>query len=411
MGVRVNRSQSETGRGLFARRTNWNLQTNRLTEALTRHRASDKPLLDLTASNPTQCGFQYDSQALLRALANPASLVYDPQAQGLAPAREAVAAYYAGRGDRVAIQDIILTTSTSEAYTFAFRLLCDPGDEILIPAPSYPLFDFLADLLDVKLVRYSLLYDYGWQIDFGALERAITAATRTVIVVHPNNPTGSFCSPPEAAKLTEICSRHKLALIADEVFLDFALAQPSADAPRSGTGALPQSFVANEECLTFTMSGLSKICGLPQMKLAWLVANGPAGLKTQALARLEIIADTYLSMNAPVQHAASQFLAGRSVFQQQLMTRVRRNLTELDRQLAAQHSCSRLEIQGGWYAVLRVPRTRSDEELAIQLLEERQVYVHPGHFYDFPAEGHLIVSLITPPPEFQAGIAALLSFV
>lgn len=395
----------------FASRTNWNLERNRLSAALARHRASGKPLLDLTVSNPTQCGFQYDSEAILSALANPASLVYEPQAQGLGCAREAVAAYYGEQGNRVAIEDIILTTSTSEAYSFVFRLLCEPGDEILIPAPGYPLFDFLADVLDVKLVRYPLLYDYGWQIDFGAMERAITAATRAVIVVHPNNPTGSFCSPAETAKLTEICSRHKVALIADEVFLDFALGGLPTGAPGSRTRALPQSFVANDGCLTFTMSGLSKICGLPQMKFAWLVASGPSELQSQALARLEVIADTYLSMNAPIQHAASQFLSQRGEFQRQLMDRVRENLAELDRQLADQHSCSRLQIQGGWYAVLRVPRTRPDEELAIEMLEKQGIYVHPGHFYDFPGDGHLVVSLIADPAQFAAGIAGLLALV
>jgi alanine-synthesizing transaminase len=397
--------------GPFAGRTNWNLQTNRLSGALARHRAAGKPLLDLTASNPTQCGFQYDSEAILHALANPASLVYEPQAQGLARAREAAAEYYAERGEYVARENILLATGTSEAYSFVLRLLCDPGGQILVPAPSYPLFDFLAEVLDVKLIRYPLLYDYGWQIDLHALEHAIAPTVRAIVVVHPNNPTGSFCSSVEIAQLTEICARHQIALIADEVFLDFVLNPPAGAAADSRKPALPRSFVANEGCLTFTMSGISKICGLPQMKLAWLAVSGPAQLKSEALARLDVIADTYLSMNAPVQHAASHFLAQRDAFQRQLMDRVRRNLAELDRQLAAQKACSRLEIQGGWYAVLRVPRMRSDEDLAIDLLEKKDVYVHPGHFYDFPAEGYLVVSLITDPVEFATGVAALLSLL
>lgn len=395
-------------RANFAKRTNWNLQANRLTEALEQHHAAGKPLLDLTASNPTKCGFQYDSEAILGALANSASLTYEPQAQGLQSTREVVAEYYADRGDRVSPANIILTTSTSEAYSFAFRLLCDPGDQILVPAPGYPLFDFLADVLDIKLVRYPLLYDYGWQIDFGALERAIAPSTRAVIVVHPNNPTANFCAPAESDKLTELCSRHGLALIADEVFLDFALTRESAGGADTQPGSLPKSFVTNETVLTFTMSGISKICGLPQMKLAWLVASGPGEVKSQALSRLEIIADTYLSMNAPIQHAARAFLAGRHEFQRQLMTRVQTNLAELDRQLAGQKLCSRLEIQGGWYAVIRVPRTRSDEDLAIHLLEKHNISLHPGHFYEFPTDGYLIVSLITPTQEFSAGIALLL---
>jgi alanine-synthesizing transaminase len=381
---------------MFAGRTNWNLEGNQLSEALARHRAAGKPLLDLTASNPTKCGFHYDAGAILHALADPASLAYDPQPQGLEAARRAVAAYYAERGEQVGIEEIILTTSTSEAYSFVLRLLCDPGDEILVPAPSYPLFDFLADVQDVKMARYPLVYDYGWQIDFGGLERAITPGTGAAIVVHPNNPTGHFCSAQEAAKLNEICSHHRLALIADEVFLDFALREEP-----------PRSFVANRESLTFTMSGLSKISGLPQMKLAWLVVSGPADAKSQALARLDVIADTYLSMNAPVQHAASVLLGQRQGFQRQLMERVGKNLAELDRRLAAQESCSRLEVQGGWYAVIRVPRTRSDEDLAIELLTRKNVYVHPGHFYDFPSDSYVVVSLITPETDFAEGIRLL----
>jgi alanine-synthesizing transaminase len=392
----------------FATRTNWNLATNRLSEALARHRAAGKPLFDLTASNPTKCGFQYDCEAILRALANPASLVYEPDAQGLLRARESVSRYYVERGERVLADDTILTTSTSEAYSLAFRLLCDPGNEILVPAPGYPLFDFLADVLDVKLVRYPLLYDYGWQIDFDALERVITPAARAIIVVHPNNPTGNFCSDAEAAKLSDACSRHRLALVADEVFLDFSLT-PTLAAGAGASQSLPKSFVESERVLTFTTSGLSKICGLPQLKFAWLVTSGPAELKSEALSRLEIIADTYLSMSAPVQHAAGSLLAGREHFQRQLMNRVRGNLTELDRQVSLQESCSRLEIQGGWYAVIRVPRTRPDEDLAIDLLEKRNVSVHPGHFYDFPSDGHLVVSLMTGRDEFSQGIAQLLA--
>jgi aspartate/methionine/tyrosine aminotransferase len=383
---------------MFSDRTNWNLAPNRFSEALARHRASGKPLLDLSASNPTRCGFEYDGNAILRALGNPGSLVYEPDAQGLATARRAVAAYYATRGENVSAEEIVLTTSTSEAYSFVSGTLCNPGDELLIAEPSYPLFGFLADLHDVKLARYPLVYDHGWQIDFPALEQAITPRTRGVIVVHPNNPTGHFTRPEEVAHLNAICSARGMAMIADEVFLDFVLA-----------GKQPASFAANTGALTFTLSGLSKICGLPQMKIAWLVTSGPAGLKMQALARLEVIADTYLSMNAPVQLAAPVFLEQRHGFQKQLMTRLRRNLSELDRQLARQKFCVRLELEGGWYAVLRVPATRADEDLAIELLEKKGVCVHPGHFFDFAADGFLILSLITPEREFAEGTSRLLS--
>ena len=383
---------------MFADRTTWNLDANRLSAALALHRANGKFFLDLSASNPTECGFDYPEQAILSALSNPASLRYRPDPKGLECARHSVANYYAARGDSVSAEDIFLTTSTSEAYSFVFRLLCNPGDEILVPAPSYPLFGFLADIADVKLVRYPLVYDHGWQIDLHAFEQAITPRTRAAIVVHPNNPTGHYCAPAEATRLNEICGPRKIALIADEVFLDFA-----------HTEKHHSSFATNAGALTFTLSGISKICGLPQMKLAWLLTSGPVQWKSQALARLEVIADTFLSMNAPVQLAAPAFLEFGKHFQQQLMARVRSNLPELDRQLSRQKSCGRLEVQGGWYAVLRVPATRPDEDFAIALLTERNVYVHPGHFYDFPAEGYLIVSLITPDKDFAKGIEQLLA--
>jgi len=383
---------------MFAERTNWNLAGNRLSEALARHRAGGKRLLDLTASNPTECGFAYDSEVILAALWNPAALRYEPNPKGLGSARLAVTKYYSARGVAISAEDIVLTTSTSEAYSFVFRLLCNPGDELLIPAPSYPLFGFLADIQDVKLVRYPLVYDHGWQIDFPSLQQAITPRTRGVIVVNPNNPTGHFIKDKELAKLNELCAARGLALIADEVFLDFAVRD-----------ARPVTFAGDAGALTFAMSGLSKIAGLPQMKLAWVIASGPEGLKRQAAERLEVIADTYLSPNAPVQLATPLFLEQRHGFQKQVMARVRKNLAELDRQLAGQKTCSRLEVEGGWYAVVRVPATVGDEELAIKLLRENDVYVHPGHFFDFAAEGYLVVSLIAREEEFAEGIRKLLA--
>lgn len=383
---------------MFAKRTDWNMTPNRLSEALVAHRAAGKPLLDLTVSNPTECGFEYDGEAILEALRNPAALSYEPNPRGLESARGAVAGYYADCGTSVSIEDIFLTTSTSEAYSYVFRTLCDPGDELLIPSPSYPLFDFLADIQDVNLVRYPLIYDHGWQIDFHALEQAITPLTRGVIVVHPNNPTGHYAKSTEMARLNSICSAREMAIIADEVFLDFAL-----------EGGRQASFAANREALTFTLSGLSKICGLPQMKAAWLIVGGPEQMKREALGRLEVIADTYLSVNAPVQLAMPRFLEQRYAFQRQVMERVRRNLAELDQQLEAQKACSRLKVEGGWCAAVRVPATRSDEEFAIELLSAHGVCVHPGHFYDFLSDGTLIVSLLTPQQIFAGGAKLLLS--
>ena len=383
---------------MFAKRTNWNLKANRLSEALANRRASGKPLIDLTVSNPTKCGFQYDRDEMLQPLANPSSVSYDPESRGLELARNAVAQYYSALGTQISIDDIFLTTSTSEAYSFIFRLLCNPGDELLVPAPSYPLFEFLSEIQDVKLLRYPLLYDHGWQVDFHALQAVISPQTRGVVVVNPNNPTGNYIKPDEMKKLNEICMEREIAIIADEVFLDFVL----------GLEKLA-SFASNNGALTFVLSGLSKISGLPQMKAAWLIVSGPDRAKSDASARLEVIADTYLSMNAPVQLAMPRFLESRFDFQRQIISRIRKNLLELDRQLQRQKACSRLEIEGGWYVVLRVPATRSDEELAIEFLTRCDVYIHPGHFYDFTSDGNLIVSLITPENDFAEGISRLLS--
>lgn len=382
---------------MFAERTKWNLAPNRLSQALERHRAAGKPLVDLTASNPTECGFAYDESAILEALGNPAALKYEPAPRGLVSARQAVCKYYAEHGAMPRVGDILLTTSTSEAYSYVFRLLCNPGDEVLIPAPSYPLFDFLAEIQDTKLVRYPLIYDHGWQIDFHGLEQGITSRTRAIVVVHPNNPTGHYTKRTEVEKLNAICSARKLALIVDEVFLDFSLMVEQ-----------PLSFASNRDALTFTLSGISKTCGLPQMKAAWVRTSGPRELKRDALALLEIIADTYLSMNAPVQLALPAFLAQRRTFQEQVMGRVRGNLAELDRQLAVQEVCSRLEVEGGWCVVLRVPATRSDEDNALSLLNDSSIYVHPGHFYDFSSEGYLVVSLICKEEEFSTGMKRML---
>jgi aspartate/methionine/tyrosine aminotransferase len=384
---------------MFSSRTDWKLTHNRFTQTLEEVRATGAKILDLTLSNPTRAGLHYDEPAILKALAAPQAIDYDPQSKGLREAREAVAAYYREGHDVSGVdpEQLILTTSTSEGYSFVFRLLCNPGDELLVPKPSYPLFEFLADLEDVKLVSYPLIYDHGWQMDFPSMEKAVTSRTRAVVVVHPNNPTGSYVHAHELELLNAFCREHDMALIADEVFLDYA-----------HDGKERQSFATNREVLTFTLSGLSKIAALPQMKVAWVMTSGPEAESSAALARLEIIADTYLSMNAPIQWATPVLLGQRGSIQKQLRDRVLANLAELDRQLATQKACQRLSLEGGWYAILRVPVTKSDEELAIELLRERSVLVHPGHFYDFPSDGYLVLSLITPEAEFREAMRRVL---
>jgi alanine-synthesizing transaminase len=386
---------------MFSNRTNWQLTRNRLTEALDQKRSEGSPVLDLTISNPTRAGLRYDEAKILQSLSTPQSLDYDPQSKGLPSARSAVADYYrAEHGLNLDLERIILTTSTSEGYSFVFRLLCNPGDELLVPKPSYPLFEFLADLQDVKLIPYPLIYDHGWQMDFHSLEKLVTERTRGVVVVHPNNPSGSFVNVEEQRLLNSFCREHSLAVIADEVFLDYSHQQTA-----------PQTFAANQEALTFTLSGVSKISALPQMKVAWIVTSGPSAEVEAAQARLEVIADTYLSMNAPIQWAIPALLEERHNIQKQLLTRVLANLVDLDRQLAEQKTVQRLQVEGGWYAVLRVPVTQTDEELAVELLRRKSVLVHPGHFYDFPSDGYLVLSLIGPENDFAEGIERLLQFM
>src|ERR1022692_408102 len=303
---------------MFSDRTNWKLTRNRLTEALEEARSSGARVLDLTISNPTRVGLQYDERLILQSLASPQAMDYDPQPKGLRAAREAVAAYYRSGHDVYGLdpERLILTTSTSEGYSFIFRLLCNPGDELLVPKPSYPLFEFLADLADVKLEPYPLIYDHGWQMDFPSLQKAVTQRTRGVVVVHPNNPTGSYVRPQEQASLNRFCREHTLAVIADEVFLDYAHDR-----------ARQRSFASNQDVLTFTLSGVSKISALPQMKVAWIATSGPEAEVEAAQARLEVIADTYLSMNAPIQWATPALLEQRKSIQQQLLDRVLANLT------------------------------------------------------------------------------------
>jgi alanine-synthesizing transaminase len=389
---------------MFSKRTDWNLDENAYSRAVRKHRESGREILDLTVSNPTQCGFEYPSAAILKSLAVTDALHYHPEPKGLLSARGAVAEYYGTKlaGTTVNPESIILTTGTSEAYSFLFRLLCEPGDEILIAEPSYPLFDFLAAIQDVKLSPFRLVYDHGWQFDFATMEQAIGPRSRAILVVHPNNPTGHFISGGQAGRLISLCRGKNLALIVDEVFLDYELGHDTQSQKPYGT------FASTAEALTFVLSGLSKIAALPQMKLGWIVASGPPQDLREAVARLEVISDTYLSLSAPLQYALPDLLRSRGIIQSQILKRLRANLCELDTQLAGQKSISRLELQGGWYAVLRVAAVQTDEELAIRLLENCSVLVHPGHFYDFPTDGYLILSLLAPPETFRKGVTRLL---
>jgi aspartate/methionine/tyrosine aminotransferase len=371
-------------------------------------RASGRRIYDLTVSNPTRCGFAYDAEALLRPLADARALLYDPDPRGMASARAAVAGYYAGHGADVSVDDLVLTTSTSESYSFLFRLLCDPGDEVLVAQPSYPLFDFLADLDDVRLRSYPLFYDHGWWIDFAELERAVTPRTRAVIVVHPNNPTGHWTGAREREALEGLCARHGLALIVDEVFLDYPLRECSALQLKAVEA---QSFAGGEHsALTFVLSGLSKIAGLPQMKSAWIATLGPEPARTEALGRLEIVADTFLSMNAPVQLGMPSWLAGAGAMQAQIRERARGNLDSLQR--IAEEARGRLQVlkvDAGWSAVVGLPGCVGERDCAERLVRERGVVVHPGAFYGMAEKNRAVVSLIGPVADFELGMRSAIS--
>jgi hypothetical protein len=383
---------------VFSTRTRFDLRANRLSQALAARRAAGLPILDLTESNPTQAGLDYPGD-LLQPLADAAALRYEPAAMGLAEARSAVAADYRRRGFEVVADRILLTASTSEAYAFLFKLLCDPGEAVLVPRPSYPLFEFLAKAESVRVERYPLAYDGEWHLTRSALESSVTRDTRAVVVVNPNNPTGSYLKRDEAAALHALCAERRLALVSDEVFADYSL----GDDPARVT-----SLAEDGPALAFSLGGLSKSCGLPQLKLGWIAMSGPALLREEALARLEIVADTYLSVGTPVQRAAPRLLARLPELQAPIAARVRGNLNAL-RERVAGSKATLLRVEGGWYAVVQVPATLSEEERVCRLLEQRGVLVHPGFFFDFEREAYLVLSLLPPPATFLPAIEAILA--
>jgi hypothetical protein len=380
---------------LFSSRTDWHRHPNTLAQLLEARLRRGEPIIDLTVSNPTEAGFDYPARDILEALSQPASLQYTPHPFGLLAAREAVAAYYASRTISCTASQIVLTASTSEAYAWLFMLLCEAGELVVVPSPSYPLFEYLARMHHVQVRSYRLLYDGEWHIDVDSLRRAVSPSTKAIVVVSPHNPTGMFLKREELAELTAIAARHGLALIVDEVFSEYAFA---ADERRM-TGAVQEHHV-----LTFTLNGISKLCGMPQLKLGWIVVGGPEPQQQEALRRLEIIADTFLSVNTPVQVALPQLMKAGERVRGQIHERVRMNYQLLTKAVPAGSPVSVLRTEGGWYAVLRMPRTRSDEEWAIRLLDGSGVYVFPGYFFDFAESGFLVVSLLTNPDVLQKGI-------
>ncbi len=388
---------------MFSSRFHFDLTPNLLMEAFQAKKTAGVEVLDLTESNPTRAGFNYDSAEILQALAQPQSMIYEPSPRGLLAARQAVVNYYRSKTQTITPDSLFLTASTSEAYGYLFKLLADPGDEVLVPRPSYPLLDFLTALDSVRPVQYPLSYsnEGGWKIDLEALQNLIGDRTKAVVVVSPNNPTGSYLKTNELAQLNALCIKHNLALIVDEVFSDYRY-QNVADQIETAVG--------NDGALTFVLSGLSKIVGLPQVKLGWIQVSGPASLVAEAQSRLEFIADTYLSVAQAVQLAAERLLAQRQAMQKQIITRLNDNHRYLEAQCAALSNCRPLLREGGWYAVLEIDDTDiPDDERVQQLLEQDNVLAHPGYFYDFDRDGILVLSLLTPTVIFQAGVSKILA--
>ncbi len=387
----------------FSRRYDWHFPPNALGELLARKQAAGRALLDLTQSNPTRVGLDYAREAILAALARPGALVYEPSPRGRPEALGAIAEYYHGLGCPLDAAQLFLTASTSEAYGHLFKLLGDPGDEVLIPTPGYPLLAYLARFEGLRAVSYPTRYseEKGWSLDLEVIEALVTPRTRAVLAVSPNNPTGAYLKPAELGALDALCTRHDLALVVDEVFADYA--GPTAPPPPLRTAA------GRTRCLTFVLNGFSKMVALPQVKLGWVAVCGDVDLAREAGRRLEALLDFYLSVAGPVQHAVQRLLAGREAIQRQIVARLEVNEAWLHSQADRSGHGRVLRREGGWYAVVELHDTLDDEARVLDLLERWDTLVHPGFFYDFNRDGFVVLSLLPPPEIFQAGAAHLLS--
>ena len=380
---------------MFSSRFKWTMETNQLTQLIEEKKRAGINILDLTETNPTKAGFQLSLPFLI----NSESFIYQPDPRGLLVTREAVAKYYSeSRAQKICPEQIFLTASTSEAYSWLFKLLCDQGDEVLIPQPSYPLFEFLAVMESVEIKPYSLDYvhSFGWRMDFESLENSMTAKTKAVVVVNPNNPTGSYLRNEEWEKLQSICAARDIAIMVDEVFFDYSFQNNES----------PSLDFSSAPALTFVMNGLSKMLALPQMKLGWIAVSGAKDLQAEALVKLELIADTFLSVNTPVQVAAPAWLLSRKEIQVPIKLRVDENLKFL-REAFTNSNCRVLQAEGGWCAVIEIPRFETEEEVILKLLQVHNLLVHPGYFFDFEGEGFLVVSLIVKPEVFREGVSII----
>ncbi|MBM4166971.1 MAG: pyridoxal phosphate-dependent aminotransferase [Ignavibacteria bacterium] len=380
---------------MFSFRTNWNFHSNDLTLLREKKIREGIRILDLTETNPTKCNFHFPFDEIVSSFNNYENIFYTPNPKGSLQARETICQYYSERNIFFSPEQIILTSSSSEAYSLLFRLLCNVDDEILVPKPSYPLFEYLAEINDVRIKHYRLEYDGSWNIDFQSIEKNLTEKTKAIILVNPNNPTGNFAEQEEQEKLFRIAKEKNVAIIEDEVFSDFRLKKANLT-----------SHISN---LHFRLNGISKMLALPQMKLGWIVAEGNEEQKQEALARLEILADTFLSVNTPIQNALPKLFSLRTTIQNEIISRIKDNYEFLKRATHISYLTS-LNIEGGWSVILQIPATKTDEQCVIEILENENVFVHPGHFFDFEKEGYFVLSLLTERETFFAGVEKIVHF-
>jgi hypothetical protein len=381
----------------YSERLSWSFLENAYSQAIALKRRDNAPLLDLSLSNPTTAlGSSYPDDAIRQSFGRLESFLYEPVPHGLSVAREAIVEYYRETGIAVDAKNILLTASTSEAYALLFKLFCDPGDEVLAPAPSYPLFEYLSALESVRSAPYSLAYDGSWYLDIKEMARQITPRTRAIVIVNPNNPTGSFLKPSECEELFALAARHNLPIVSDEVFMDYEIA----------AGPRIKTLIGRDDVLSFSLNGLSKSAGMPQMKLGWMVVNGPDADRATAKARIELLLDTYLSVNTPVQRALPGLLrAGRGV-RDALRLRIAGNLAILAESLSSTNA-HMLHLEGGWSAILRLPATRSEAAWLHYFLFEGNIIAQPGYFFDMPAEPYIVISLIVEPAIFLQGLSEI----
>lgn len=389
---------------MFSKRFDYEIEDNRLSKLLKEKIDAGVEVFDLTESNPTKAGFEYDRTAILKSISDGRALIYEPNPQGLEIARKAITQYYLERNIRINTENIYLTSGTSEAYSFIFKLLTDPEDEILIPRPSYPLFSFIADMESVNVKYYDLIFEKGnsWKINFDSMINEISKKIKAIVLVNPNNPTGHFVKHEEINLLIKICKDNGIAIVCDEVFLDYDLEIEKENI---------MSFSEIKEVLTFTLSGLSKICGLPQMKLSWIIISGEENEVMEAKMKMDIISDTYLSVGTPIQWGAGELLKDRRIIQKQIRERITENYNFLKNNFDGKNISEVYRAEGGWYSILKIGKKIDEEILAYDLLDKKDVYIHPGYFFDFNEPGFIVVSLITLEKKFQEGIKRIQEFL